>query len=186
MVYRDQFRIPPAFLIVMAMSGFTTATMVIAVGWVDLSAYLQGQPTIEGARLFWVLLGIIALEGGLAWMITSWCRVEMDAQGFRISYPPFVWGCKFRSWTEVTKIYVDTVSPIGDLGGWGLRLGSVGPFSRAHVYAFNEGTYALFTLKSGRTVGIQIQRTEDFRKFLEVMAPGIPIQDPKNRLGLPA
>ena len=78
---------------------------------------------------------------------------------------------------------MDTLSPIGDLGGWGLRIGSVGPFNRAHVYAFNEGTYALFTLKSGRTVGFQIQRVEEFQTFLQTMAPSIPVLDPKSTLG---
>ncbi len=183
MRYRDQFRIPPAFLIILAISSFTTATIIIAVGWSELASFFQGQSTEDGRVLFWVLIGVLALEGSLAWMITSWCRVELDAQGFRVTYPPFIWRWKFRSWNEVTQIYIDDISPIGDLGGWGLRLGSIGPFSRAHVYAFDEGTYALFTLQSGRTVGIQIKRLDDFRTFLVTMIPNIPVLDPKYKLG---
>ena len=183
MQYRDQFRIPPAFLLVMAISSFTTATIIIAVGWSDLYAFVRGLPSENGTELFWVLLGVLALEGGVAWMIMLWCRIELNAHGFRTIYPPFIWKWKVRSWNEVSQIYMDTLSPIGDLGGWGLRIGSVGPFNRAHVYAFNEGTYALFTLQSGRTVGFQIQRVEEFQTFLKTMAPSIPVLDPKSTLG---
>ncbi|NDD36398.1 MAG: hypothetical protein EBZ26_08860, partial [Flavobacteriia bacterium] len=62
MEYRDQFRIPPAFLIVMGISLTTTLTIIISVGWADLAAFFSGRPTEEGPTLFWVLLSVIALE----------------------------------------------------------------------------------------------------------------------------
>ena len=183
MHYREQYRVPPAFLLVIGISAITTVTILLAVGWSDLWAFLNGKPTEEGATLFWGFIGILVLEALVAWMISSWCHVEMDAQGFRIKYPPIILRWKSRPWSQVTQITITQICPIGDLGGWGLRIGSVGPFRRAHVYAFEEGTYALFTLQSGRTVGMNIQRTADFRVFLETMVPSIPVLDSGQRLG---
>lgn len=179
MEYRDQFRIPPAFLIVMGISLTTTITIIISVGWADLAAFFAGRPTEEGPTIFWVLLSVIALEAGVAAMITSWCRLRINARGIGVIYRPFVWSWKWRSWEAVQGIYVAKASPIGDFGGWGLRIGSFGPYPRVHAYAFDEGTYAFFELQEGRIIAVQITRMPEFQSLLATYAPEVHIQDPK-------
>ena len=186
MEYRDQFRIPPAFLIVMGISLTTTLTIIISVGWNDLAAYFAGRPTQEGPTLFWVLLSVIALEAGVAAMIMSWCRLRINDRGVGVIYRPFVWSWKWRSWEAIQGIYIAKASPIGDFGGWGLRIGSFGPYPRVHAYAFEEGIYGFFKLQEGRIVAVQIRHLEHFKAVLQACAPVLPIDDPKNLLGLQA
>ncbi len=183
MEYRDQFRIPPAFLIVMGISLTTTLTIIISVGWTDLAAFFTGRPTEEGATLFYVLLGVIALEVGVAAMITSWCRLVMNALGIGVIYRPFVWAWKWRTWNEVQGVTLAKLSPLGDFGGWGLRINSFGSHKKVHAYAFDEGTYALFALNTGRTIAFQIRDMASFRDILTQYAPELPVDDPKNLLG---
>ena len=186
MEYRDQFRIPPAFLIVLGISLTTTLTIIVSVGWTDLAAFFQGNPTEEGATLFYVLLGVIALEVGVGAIIMAWCRLHIHAGGIGVIYRPFVWSWKWRKWSEVQSITIAKLSPIGDFGGWGLRVNSFGAHKNVHAYAFDEGVYALFALHSGRTVAFQIRNTTLFNEVLQSYAPDIPIEDPKNLLALQA
>lgn len=184
MEYRDQFRIPPAFLIVLGISLTTTLTIIISVGWNDLLLYFTGRQTDEGPTLFWVLLSVIVLEVGVAAMIMSWCRLRINARGVGVIYRPFVWSWKWRSWESIQSIYMAKASPIGDFGGWGLRIGSFDPYPRVHAYAFNEGTYAFFKLQESRIIAVQIRHLEDFKVVLRACAPHLPIDDPKNLLNL--
>lgn len=184
MEYRDQFRIPPTFLIVMGVSLTTTMTFILYVGWTDLGAFVTGLPTEEGATMFWVLLSVIALEAGVAAMILSWCNLRINARGVGILYRPIVWSWKWRSWADIRNITLVNISPIGDFGGWGLRVGGFGSYKNVHAYTFNEGVYALIELHSGRTIAFQIRHLEHFKAVLQACAPNLTIDDPKNLLGL--
>lgn len=186
MEYRDQFRIPPVFLIVMGISLTTTLTIIISVGWTDLAAFFSGRTTEEGPTLFWVLLSVIALEAGVAAMIMSWCRLRINARGVGVIYRPFVWSWKWRSWSDIHSASVAKLSPIGDFGGWGLRINGFGSHQKVHAYAFEEGLYVLFALHSGRTIAFQIRHLEHFKAVLQACAPTLAIDDPKNLLGLKA
>ncbi|MDG1252101.1 MAG: hypothetical protein P8N56_00275 [Schleiferiaceae bacterium] len=182
MEYRDQFRIPPVFLIVLGISLTTTLTIIISVGWADLAAFFASRPSEEGPTMFWVLLSVIALEAGVTAMIMSWCRLRISARGIGVIYRPFVWRWKWRSWEAVQAIYLAKASPIGDFGGWGLRIGSFGPYKRVHAYAFDEGTYAFFELQEGRIVAVQITRLQEFQALVATYAPAVQIQDPNSLL----
>ena len=125
-MYRAEFRIPKAFLWIIAITGFSTLVMMLAVG---------SQSGFE-AEMLAALVGITLIQVFTGWLIMRPCRISVSPSGIDISYRPFNIGPKHVAWNEVAKIYHAKVDAMGDFMGYGVRMKGWKREQRVIAYAF--------------------------------------------------
>ncbi|MEY3711794.1 MAG: hypothetical protein RL104_577 [Bacteroidota bacterium] len=165
-MYRDSFRIPQAFLWILAITGGSTLVMMIAVasqdGW--NSEALIAAVLVTGIQAF------------TAWLIRRPCRIQVAESGIDISYRPFNLGPKHVDWNDVVQINHRKVDPMGDFMGYGVRMTGWKRADRVIAYAFEEGRYAFFVRKNAPSFGFQITQPEAWEAVLEhAAARGIEV-----------
>lgn len=81
---------------------------------------------LTGSEVWWLLALLAVVLGALA-LTTTVFRVRVDQRGLRVASPLGVprFGVPLH---EVESVEVVRVTPVGDFGGWGLRLGVDGRF----------------------------------------------------------
>ena len=165
-MYREEFRIPKAFLWILAITGTSTLVMMIAVasqvGW-DAEALLAAV----------IVTGI---QGFTAWLLRRPCRITVTPNAIDISYRPFNIGPKHIDWNEVSSVYHKKVDPMGDFMGYGVRMKGWKKPDRVYAYAFEEGRYAFVERSGQATVAFQITQPEAWETVLDQLAErGIPV-----------
>jgi len=65
-------------------------------------------------------LGIFALV--LLLFFTAKLKTRIDEKGIHIKYFPFHFSTKIYTWDDINTVKVTKYSPIGDYGGWGVRI----------------------------------------------------------------
>lgn len=68
---------------------------------------------------------------------------QITSEGIRARYFPFHLGYKFYPKETIGLAYVREYNPIGDYGGWGLRLGLFGK-GKAYNISGNQGVQLVF------------------------------------------
>ncbi len=53
-------------------------------------------------------------------------QIRIDERGISYKFPPFEFSFKLYSWANLDEAYVRSFSPLGEYGGWGLRIGPNG------------------------------------------------------------
>jgi len=68
------------------------------------------------------------------------CKLDMQIKkdGIYIKFFPFHLSFKKFTWNQLTKVFVREYNPIGEYGGWGLRLGLFGK-GKAFTVSGNKG-----------------------------------------------
>lgn len=102
--------------------------------------------------LIFILFFIIKLE------------TKIDELGIRVLLFPFHLQFKYFPWKNIQKAYIREYSPIGEYGGWGLRMGLFGK-GKAYNISGNIGLQLVF--KDNKKLLIGTQKSEEIRVFLE-------------------
>ncbi len=165
-MYREEYRIPKAFLWILAITGVSTLVMMVAVasqeGW-DAEALLAAV----------IVTGI---QGFTAWLLRRPCRITVTPNAIDISYRPFNIGPKHIEWIDVTRVDHKKVDPMGDFMGYGVRMKGWKKSERVIAYAFEEGRYAFIERSGQPTVAFQITQPEAWETVLDQLAvQGIPV-----------
>lgn len=166
-MYREEFRIPKAFLWIIAITGGSTLVMTLALASQD------GWNT--EALLAALIISLVQVFTG--WLLMRPCRIAVGPSGIDISYRPFNIGPKHVAWSEVAKVYHAKVDPMGDFMGYGVRMKGWKREQRVIAYAFEEGRYAFFLRHNAPTFAFQITDSERWNEVLNGLeARGIEIE----------
>lgn len=90
-------------------------------------------------------------------------ETKIDELGIRVRLFPFHLQFKYFPWKTIQKAYIREYSPIGEYGGWGLRMGLFGK-GKAYNISGNFGLQIVF--KDGRKLLIGTQKSEEMERFL--------------------
>ena len=91
-------------------------------------------------------------------------ETKIDELGIRVRLFPFHLQFKYFPWKNIQKAYIREYSPIGEYGGWGLRLGLFGK-GKAYNTSGNIGLQIIF--KDGKKLLIGTQKSSEIKNFLE-------------------
>ncbi|MGI9650216.1 hypothetical protein [Chryseobacterium sp. RLHN22] len=90
-------------------------------------------------------------------------ETKIDELGVRVRLFPFHLQFKYFPWKTIRKAYIREYSPIGEYGGWGLRLGLFGK-GKAYNVSGNMGLQLVFNDNKKLLIGTQ--KSQEMRKFL--------------------
>ena len=119
-----------------------------------------GEPAISSAGLL-VALSVTVLLTLLFATLRLETRVESD--GIYVRFHPFQSKFEHFAWDRLAKCYVRRYSPLGDYGGWGLRLG-LSDKGKAYNVSGDQGLQLEFT--DGRKLLIGTNRPEELERVL--------------------
>jgi hypothetical protein len=88
----------------------------------------------------------------------------IDKDGVHYRYFPFQRTMKNISWDRISKSYVRQYSPIGEYGGWGLRIGLFGK-GQAFNVSGNKGLQLVYD--NGKKFLLGTQRPDDIKNILQ-------------------
>ena len=169
--YSDEFKISQNFLYIIFLELVVILTLFF--GSLDNAFKLSFDFTkIDTSSIVFEQVFILILVNLFGvWLLLSKCKVRVDHVGFSVRYRPIIMRWKTRRWEDISAIEFKKMSPFGDFGGWGLRIG----LNKIHGYAFNKGVYAIFHLTKGRKVAFQIRRLKEFSSLLKTNLSGIEL-----------
>lgn len=90
-------------------------------------------------------------------------ETKIDELGIRVRLFPLHLQFKYFPWKTIQKAYIREYSPIGEYGGWGLRLGLFGK-GKAYNVSGNMGLQLVFNDNKKLLIGTQ--KSQKMRKFL--------------------
>lgn len=101
--------------------------------------------------------GDLLFATGIALLVTlliASIRLEtmIGPEGLYVRFFPFIWRWKKYPWNQLSRCYVRQYSPLGEFGGWGLRLGLFGR-GKAYNISGNQGIQLEFADKSRLLIG---------------------------------
>lgn len=108
-----------------------------------------------------ISVGLIVLVTLL--IVNSRLETRIKEDGVYIRFFPFHLKFKFYSWDSIRKSYLRKYSPLGEYGGWGVRLGLFGK-GTAYNVSGNWGLQLEFTSKKKLLIGTA--RPEELRRTL--------------------
>ncbi|PZP48767.1 MAG: hypothetical protein DI598_09420, partial [Pseudopedobacter saltans] len=79
-------------------------------------------------------------------------ETRIQKEGIYVRFFPFQFKFKFYAWNTLSKFYVRKYSPIGEYGGWGLRLGMFGK-GAAYNVSGNKGLQLEFVNRDKLLIG---------------------------------
>lgn len=91
-------------------------------------------------------------------------ETKIDAQGIYVRFFPFQITFRHYPWRNITKVYVRKYSPLGEYGGWGIRLGLFGT-GKAYNIKGNKGLQIIFNDEKKILIGTQKQN--ELKLYLE-------------------
>jgi len=91
-------------------------------------------------------------------------ETKIDELGIRVRLFPFHLQFKYFPWRNIQKVYIREYSPIGEYGGWGLRIGLFGK-GKAYNVSGNIGLQLVFNDNKKLLIGTQ--KSEEIKFFLE-------------------
>ncbi len=101
---------------------------------------------------FGLILGMVALAAVTALFYFSKLDTIIRHEGIYVRFYPFHRKFKYFKWDQLQKCFVRHYKPIGEYGGWGLR---VGFGNNAYNVAGNKGLQLLFQSSSKLLIGTQ-------------------------------
>ena len=111
-----------------------------------------------------ISVGLTVLVTSL--IVNSRLETRIKEDGVYIRFFPFHLKFKFYPWDSIRKSYLRKYSPLGEYGGWGLRIGSFGK-GTAYNVSGNWGLQLEFTNKKKLLIGTA--RPEELSSTLENM-----------------
>lgn len=111
----------------------------------------NNPPTLTGMIIISLLVLLLPL-----FLFQLRLESRIDAEGVHYKYFPF-FGWRVKRWSAIETAEVRIYSPIGEFGGWGLRLGWFGKGWAMNV-AGDKGIQLV--LKNGKRLLIGTQRPE--------------------------
>ncbi len=91
-------------------------------------------------------------------------ETKIDAQGIYVRFFPFQITFRHYPWRNITKAYVRKYSPLGEYGGWGIRLGLFGT-GKAYNVKGNQGLQII--LNDEKKILIGTQKQNELKLYLE-------------------
>lgn len=88
---------------------------------------------------------------------------QIKTDGIYVRLFPLQFSYRFFPWSSLLKCYVRKYNPIGEYGGWGLRLGLFGK-GTAYNISGNEGLQLQFT--NGKKLLIGTQKPEELSEVI--------------------
>jgi hypothetical protein len=146
---KQRFRQWWLWLIIIFAIGFTVYN------YIENKQYFSSGELIASfavTAIVFILFFIIKLE------------TKIDELGIRVRLFPFHLQFKYFPWKTIQKTYIREYSPIGEYGGWGLRMGLFGK-GKAYNISGNIGLQLVF--KDNKKLLIGTQKSEEIRVFLE-------------------
>ena len=133
--------------------------------WQLVQQVVMGIPfgTKPAPDVMVILLGIIPIAA-LALMLTLKLETTVDSNGVSYRMWPFHRNFRQIKAGDIEKWEVKKYSPIGDYGGWGIRVGW-GRNGMAFNMSGNMGAW--FELKNGKRILIGTRKPEEFKAALE-------------------
>lgn len=146
---KQKFRQWWLWLIIIFLLGFT------AYNFIENRQYFSTNELIASSVVsivIFILFFTIKLE------------TKIDELGVRVRLFPFHLQFKYFPWKTIQKAYIREYSPIGEYGGWGLRMGLFGK-GKAYNVSGNIGLQLVFNDNKKLLIGTQ--KYEEIRFFLE-------------------
>jgi len=145
---KQRFRQWWLWLIIIFLLGFTIYSFIA-----DNESFSTSEMIASFAvtAIIFILFFIIKLE------------TKIDELGIRVRLFPFHLQFKYFPWKNIQKVYIREYSPIGEYGGWGLRIVSFGK-GKAYNISGNFGLQIVF--KDGKKLLIGTQKAVEMKKFL--------------------
>lgn len=125
-----------------------------------LGQQFGGKPMSDSGLL--ISAGFTALVSLL--IVSFRLETKINEDGVYIRFFPFHLKFKFYSWDFIRKSYLRQYSPLGEYGGWGLRIGLFGK-GTAYNVSGNWGLQLEFTNKKKLLIGTA--RPEELTSTLE-------------------
>jgi hypothetical protein len=110
-----------------------------------------------------IMIGLIAPAVIVLLFVIMELRTQVNEQGIFYRFFPIHFQVLIINWDEVKKAYIRKYSPLGDFGGWGIRLG-LGGKGKAYNVDGNMGLQ--IELKTGKKILIGTQKPEEMQALL--------------------
>jgi hypothetical protein len=96
----------------------------------------------------------------------AFIRLEtaIDKKGVHYRFYPFQLKFRTISWDRISKAYIRQYRPIGDYGGWGIRMGLFGK-GKAYNVSGNKGLQLVYD--DGKMFILGTQRADELRNILD-------------------
>lgn len=91
-------------------------------------------------------------------------ETKIDEHGISVRFFPFQITFRYYPWKNIKKAYVRKYSPLGEYGGWGIRLGLFGT-GKAYNVKGNKGLQII--LNNEKKVLIGTQKQNELKSYLE-------------------
>ncbi|MBO6183406.1 MAG: hypothetical protein J6O88_01780 [Chryseobacterium sp.] len=91
-------------------------------------------------------------------------ETKIDEHGISVRFFPFQITFRYYPWKNIKKAYVRKYSPLGEYGGWGIRLGLFGT-GKAYNVKGNQGLQII--LNNEKKVLIGTQKQNELKSYLE-------------------
>lgn len=122
-----------------------------------------GEMPMSDAGMIFFTLFMLVIGLGIPWLILSArLTTEIDREGIRLRFRPFLFSAKHYPWRDIQKAYVRRYKPILEYGGWGVRYGFGG---RAYNISGNRGLQLEF--RDGKKLLIGTSRPDELQAFLD-------------------
>jgi hypothetical protein len=153
---KQQFRQWWIWLLLVVLNAPFAAGIIKQIGW--------GQPfgdmPMSNTQLICAASTIILVT---IFILTIRLETTIKPDGIYVQFFPFHFKYKYYSWSSLTKSYVRQYSPIGEYGGWGLRLGVFGK-GQAYNISGDKGLQLEFT--TGQRLLIGTNKPEELNTVL--------------------
>lgn len=169
MTYQDKQRLPNWVPILLIMSTVFSLVIVTVTSLKELKLFFAGHPDSEkGQTVLMVVIGMILFYVVLYFvLLRPALRVRIDPVGVHYMLFPYLRREKSVRWTEIRKIKLIDVDPLGDFGGYGYRM----TFKGKRGYVMRPGK------------GIEIERLNSPKKFVLTVADGVSAEQAIRKYG---
>ena len=150
----QRFRQPWLWILLVAIA--------VLFGWILVMRFLTGRLNGDypvAPDLIFVLFSLVPFFVIILFWVMR-LDTEISAKKIYIHFFPFL--RREIPWEEVESAHIRRYNPIGEYGGWGIRLGL-----RSTAYCISGNTGLFLDMKSGRDLLIGTRKAEELKKVLE-------------------
>jgi hypothetical protein len=150
---------------------FSCITVVVIFGWglyqqLILKKPWGDNPTPDGALILTTVF-VVFIMAGITWLAFSMKLItEVIEQGFRYRFPPLIRRFKTIPKSMIAEYQVRKYSPVGEFGGWGIRLGTMG---RGRAYNVKGNMGLQLKLQNNKRMLFGTQRPDALRAAMDKM-----------------
>lgn len=156
---QQHFRQPLLWMLLLALNAF----IAVAIAQQLFMTEPFGDNPMSDAGLIITACLILGLN---ALFITMRLDTQIQADGVYYRFFPFQRKFRFISWDRINSAQVRTYHPIGDYGGWGMRIGLFGK-GQAFNVSGNKGLQLEYDQKVRFLLGTQ--KPDEIQKVLQAL-----------------